>query len=155
MAVDEGRRAVLKRWLEPLMAALGHLARRGMCPFCVAGLINLAERKSAQPRAARADVVSHEYLQHSIAVIWDGTPLSQALLMEADRRMGNLDPVVEVAYGDSEEGRPSRSESARNTPPYWSCMLMVPAKSMRLSDGKLPEPEIRTSWCKERSHVLG
>ncbi len=40
----------LGRWLAPFLA-LGHKARRRMCPLYIAGLIGPGDRKSVQPLA--------------------------------------------------------------------------------------------------------
>ncbi len=51
MAPAAGWRAGLEVWLRPYLEALGHPARRAMCPLYVAGMIGPGERKSVQPMA--------------------------------------------------------------------------------------------------------
>ena len=43
----------LGRWFKPILARLGHKARRQMCPLYVSGLIGPGDRKSIQPMAKR------------------------------------------------------------------------------------------------------
>ena len=79
----------LERWLAPFVAALGHKARRRMCPAYVAGLIGPGDRKSVQPIAARDGGVSYDQLHHFIGSgVWDAAPLEAALLVEADKVVG-------------------------------------------------------------------
>lgn len=79
----------LMQWLEPFVAALGHKARRRMCPAYVAGLIGPGDRKSVQPMAARDAVVNYDQLHHFIGSgVWDAAPLEAVLLGEADKMVG-------------------------------------------------------------------
>jgi SRSO17 transposase len=79
----------LEQWLEPFMDALGHSTRRRMCPAYVAGLIGPGDRKSVQPMAARDSGVNYDQLHHFIgSSVWDAAPLEAALLVEADKLVG-------------------------------------------------------------------
>jgi SRSO17 transposase len=80
----------LERWLAPFMDALGHSTRRRMCPAYVAGLIGPGDRKSVQPMAARDSGVNYDQLHHFIgSSVWDAAPLEAALLVEADKLVGD------------------------------------------------------------------
>ena len=80
----------LERWLEPFMDALGHSTRRRMCSVYVAGLIGPGDRKSVQPMAARDSGVNYDQLHHFIgSSVWDAAPLEAALLVEADKLVGD------------------------------------------------------------------
>ena len=80
----------LERWLEPFLVALSHPARRKMCSLYIAGLIGPGDRKSVQPMAARTGEVGYDQLHHFVAAgVWDSAPLEAALLMEADRLVGD------------------------------------------------------------------
>jgi hypothetical protein len=46
MMSGAGWQMELGRWLAPFLDALGHSARRAMCPLYVAGLIGPGDRKS-------------------------------------------------------------------------------------------------------------
>jgi len=82
----------LMQWLEPFVAALGHKARRRMCPAYVAGLIGPGDRKSVQPMASRDGGVSYDQLHHFISDgIWAAAPLEAVLLAEADKMVGGED----------------------------------------------------------------
>jgi SRSO17 transposase len=60
-----------------------------MCPAYVAGLIGAGDRKSVQPMAAPDDQVGYDQLHHFIADgVWDGAPLEQVLLAQADTMVG-------------------------------------------------------------------
>jgi SRSO17 transposase len=97
MASDAGWRAELESWLQPFLEALGHPARRAMCPLYVAGLIGPGERKSVQPMAGRLGLASHDALHHFIAAgVWNAKPLEAALVREADRLVGGRDAFLIV-----------------------------------------------------------
>src|SRR5215213_2238718 len=97
MASEAGWRAALEEWLGPFLGALGHPARRAMCPLYVAGLIGPGERKSVQPMAERLGLPSHDALHHFIAAgAWDAEPLEAALTREADRLVGGRDAFLIV-----------------------------------------------------------
>ena len=92
MASDAGWRAELEDWLRPFLEALGHPARRAMCPLYVAGLIGPGERKSVQPMAERLGLPSHDGLRHFVSVgAWDAEPLEAELMRQADRLVGGSD----------------------------------------------------------------
>jgi SRSO17 transposase len=95
MASDAGWRAELEEWLQPFLEALGHPARRAMCPLYVAGLIGPGDRKSVQPMAERLGLPSHDALHHFIAAgVWDQAPLEVALAREANRLVGGRDAFL-------------------------------------------------------------
>jgi SRSO17 transposase len=97
MASDAGWRAELEEWLRPFLEALGHPARRTMCPLYVAGLIGPGERKSVQPMAERLGLPSHDALHHFAAAgVWDPEPLEMALAREADRLVGGPDASLVI-----------------------------------------------------------
>lgn len=90
-------RAELDAWLRPFLDALGHPARRAMCPLYVAGLIGPGERKSVQPMAERLGLPSHDALHHFVAGgAWDAGPLEAALAAQADRLVGGPDAYLVV-----------------------------------------------------------
>ncbi len=75
--------------MTPFSAALRHKMRARMCPAYVAGLIDLGDRKSIQPMAARNSGVSYHQLQHFIgSSVWDAAQLEATLLAEADKLVG-------------------------------------------------------------------
>jgi SRSO17 transposase len=85
----------LDGWLRRFLEALGHPARRAMCPLYVAGLIGPGERKSVQPMAERLGLPGHDALHHFIAAgAWDAGPLEAALAREADRLVGGRDAFL-------------------------------------------------------------
>jgi SRSO17 transposase len=89
VAPEADWRAELEEWLRPFLEALGHPARRAMCPLYVAGLIGPGDRKSVQPMAERLGLPGHDALHHFIAAgAWDAGPLEAALMREADRLVG-------------------------------------------------------------------
>jgi SRSO17 transposase len=97
MGSDAGWRAELEEWLRPFLEALGHPARRAMCPLYVAGLIGPGERKGVQPMAERLGLPSHDALHHFIAAgVWDAAPLEAVLAREADRLVGGRDAFLVV-----------------------------------------------------------
>jgi SRSO17 transposase len=84
-------------WLEPVLAHLGHPARRRMCPLYVAGLIGPGERKSLQPIAARLAPTDYDQLHHFVAVgPWEEAPLATELLIQADRLVGGPDAMLVI-----------------------------------------------------------
>ncbi len=84
--------AELEHWLEPFISALGHKARRRMCPAYIAGLIGPGDRKSVQPMAARDAIVNYDQLHHFInSGVWDAEPLEAMLVAEADKLVGGED----------------------------------------------------------------
>jgi len=90
--LDADWRQDLDRWLAPFMEALGHKARRRMCPAYIAGLIGPGDRKSIQPMAAKAEDIGYDRLHHFIAAgVWDSAPLEAALWRQADALVGGTD----------------------------------------------------------------
>ena len=68
-----------------------------MLPLYIAGLIGPGDRKSVQPMAARDEAIGYDQLHHFIAAgRWDSTPLTEALLHEANRLVGGPDAVLVV-----------------------------------------------------------
>ena len=60
------------------MEALGHKARRRMCPAYIAGLIGPGDRKSIQPMAAKAEDIGYDRLHHFIAAgVWDPSAVAE------------------------------------------------------------------------------
>jgi SRSO17 transposase len=100
MASDAGWRAELEDRPRPFLEALGHPARRAMCPLHVAGLIGPGDRKSVRPMAERLGLPGHDALHplhHFIAAgAWDAAPLEAALAREADRLAGGRDASLIV-----------------------------------------------------------
>ena len=92
-----GWRGDLEAWLSPFLDALGHAARRRVCPAYVAGLIEVGERKSMQPMALRDGTVGYDQLHHFIAAgTWTVAPLELELVRQADRLLGGDDAVLIV-----------------------------------------------------------
>ena len=91
------RRGDLEAWLAPFLEALGHAARRRVCPAYVAGLIEVGERKSMQPMALRDGTLGCDQLHHFIAAgTWDAAPLEAELVRQAERLLGGADAVLIV-----------------------------------------------------------
>ncbi len=79
----------------PFLEALGHWARRAMCPLYVAGLIGPGERKSIQSMAERMGLPSHGALHHFIASgIWDKKQLEAALAVKPASVSGRAGRVL-------------------------------------------------------------
>ena len=142
MASVAGWRAELKVWLRPFLEALGHPARRAMCPLYVAGLIGPGERKSVQPMAERLGLPGHDALHHFIAVgVWDAGPVEAALAREADRLVGGRDAFLIV----DDTALPKKgARSAGVAPQYAStlgknanCQVLV---SLTLARREVPVP---------------
>ncbi len=142
MASDAGWRAELEDWLRPLLEALGHPARRAMCPLYVAGLIGPGERKSVQPMAGRLGLSSHDALHHFIAAgVWDATPLEVVLAREADRLVGGRDAFLIV----DDTALPKRGERSVGVAPQYAsalgknanCQVLV---SLTLARREVPVP---------------
>ncbi|MET3584364.1 hypothetical protein ABID21_000456 [Pseudorhizobium tarimense] len=83
--MDRNWHADLERWLTPFSTALQHKTRARMCPAYIAGLIGPADRNSIQPMAARDGDVSYVIGSG----VWDVAPLEAALLVEADKLVGD------------------------------------------------------------------
>lgn len=130
----------LDLWLQPFLAGLSHPARRAMCPFYVAGLIGLGDRKSVQPMAARGDGVPYDRLHHFIAAgIWDEAPLQQALLNKADRLVGGSDAILVV----DDTALPKKGNRSVGVAPQYATTLGKTANcqtlvSLTLARGEVP-----------------
>ena len=142
MASDAGWRAELGSWLRPFLEALGHPARRAMCPLYVAGLIGPGERKSVQPMAERLGLPSHDALHHFItAGVWDAAPLEVALAREADRLVGGRDAFLIV----DDTALPKKGERSAGVAPQYAsalgknanCQVLV---SLTLARREVPAP---------------
>jgi len=142
MASDAGWRADLEEWLRPFLEALGHPARRAMCPLYVAGLIGPGERKSIQPMAERLGLPSHDALHHFIAAgVWDAAPLETALLQEADRLVGGRDAFLIV----DDTALPKKGTRSVGVAPQYASVLGKTANcqtlvSLTLARGEVPVP---------------
>ena len=83
-------RTDLAAWLAPFLAHRKHRARPRMAPLCLAGLIDVSERKSVRPIAERPGLPSHGRLHRFIADgAWDTAPLERALSWQAARMVGS------------------------------------------------------------------
>jgi SRSO17 transposase len=142
MASDAGWRAELGSWLRPFLEALGHPARRAMCPLYVAGLIGPGDRKSVQPMAERLGLPSHDALHHFItAGVWDAAPLEVALAREADRLVGGRDAFLIV----DDTALPKKGERSAGVAPQYAsalgknanCQVLV---SLTLARREVPLP---------------
>jgi SRSO17 transposase len=120
MASDAQWRAELETWLRPFLAALGHSARRVMCPLYIAGLIGPGDRKSVQPMAERLGLPSHDALHHFIAAgVWDAQPLEGMLAREADRLVGGRDAFLIV----DDTALPKKGERSVGVAPQYASAL--------------------------------
>ena len=142
MALVAGWRAELEVWLRPSLEALGHPARRAMCPLYVAGLIGPGERKSVQPMAGRLGLPSHDALHHFIAAgAWDAGPLEAALAREADRLAGGRDAFLIV----DDTALPKKGDRSAGVAPQYAstlgknanCQVLV---SLTLARREVPVP---------------
>ena len=142
MAPASGWRTELEAWLRPFLEALGHPARRAMCPLYVAGLIGPGERKSVQPMAERLGLPSHDALHHFVAAgTWDAGPLEAALAREANRLVGGRGAFLIV----DDTALPKKgARSVGVTPQYASalgknanCQVLV---SLTLARREVPVP---------------
>jgi SRSO17 transposase len=81
-----------ERWLEPVLAALGHKVRRKWAPVYVRGLIAPGERKSIEPMVARIAPGEVQQIHHFVATsTWDTAPIEDVLLAKADALVGGPD----------------------------------------------------------------
>src|SRR3712207_9305131 len=97
MALVAGWRAELEVWLRTFLEALGHPARRAMCPLYIAGLLGPGERKSVQPMAQRLGPPSHDRLHNFVSAgLWNAAPPAAELLGQADRVGGGRGGVQGV-----------------------------------------------------------
>jgi SRSO17 transposase len=120
MGSDADWRAELEVWLRPFLEALGHPARRLMCPLYVAGLIGPGDRKSIQPMAERLGLVSHDALHHFIAAgVWDAGPLEVALAREADRLVGGQGAFLII----DDTALPKKGEHSVGVAPQYASAL--------------------------------
>jgi SRSO17 transposase len=142
MASDAQWRAELETWLRPFLAALGHSARRVMCPLYIAGLIGPGDRKSVQPMAERLGLPSHDALHHFIAAgVWDAQPLEGMLAREADRLVGGRDAFLIV----DDTALPKKGERSVGVAPQYAsalgknanCQVLV---SLTLARREVPLP---------------
>jgi SRSO17 transposase len=139
MALDEFWRTDLERWLEPFLVALGHPARRRMCPIYVAGLIGPGDRKSVQPMAARAGEVGYDRLHHFVAAgVWDAEPLEAALLAEADRLVGGKDAFLVV----DDTALPKKGRHSVGVAPQYATVLGKNANCQTLVSLTLARREV-------------
>lgn len=142
MASGAGWRTELKRWLVPFLDALGHPARRAMCPLYVAGLIGPGDRKSTQPMAERLGLPSHDSLHHFVSAgVWDAAPLEAALMVEADRLVGGSDAWLVV----DDTALPKKGKHSVGVAPQYATSLGKNANcqtlvSLTLASGEVPVP---------------
>ncbi|MBL6082650.1 IS701 family transposase [Belnapia sp. T18] len=137
-----GWQTELGQWLAPFLDALGHPARRAMCPLYVAGLIGPGDRKSTQPMAERLGLASHDGLHHFVSTgVWDAAPLEAALMAEADRLVGGENAWL---VGDDTALPKKGKHSVGVTPQYATtlgknanCQTLV---SLTLAGGEVPVP---------------
>ena len=132
----------LERWLAPFLDALGHPARRAMCPLYVAGLIGPGDRKSTQPMAERLGLPGHDALHHFVSAgVWDATPLETALMAEADRLVGGKDAWLVV----DDTALPKKGKHSVGVAPQYATSLGKNANcqtlvSLTLAGGEVPVP---------------
>jgi SRSO17 transposase len=139
MALDGVWRGDLERWLEPFLVALGHPARRRMCPIYVAGLIGPGDRKSVQPMAARGGEVGYDRLHHFVAAgVWDAEPLEAALLAEADRLVGSKDAFLVV----DDTALPKKGRHSVGVAPQYATVLGKNANCQTLVSLTLARREV-------------
>jgi SRSO17 transposase len=142
MVSDAGWRAELEDWLRPFLEALGHPARRAMCPLYLAGLIGPGERKSVQTMAERLGFPSHDALHHFIAAgVWDAELLERVLAREADRLVGGRDAFLII----DDTALPKKGEHSVGVAPQYAsalgkkanCQVLV---SLTLARREVPLP---------------
>jgi SRSO17 transposase len=139
MASDAVWRTELEKWLRPFLEALGHPARRAMCPLYLAGLIGPGERKSIQPMAERLGLPSHDGLHHFIAAgVWDAEPLEMALLREAERLVGGRDAVLIV----DDTALPKKGTRSVGVAPQYASVLGKKANCQTLVSLTLARQEV-------------
>ena len=142
MMSGAGWQAELGRWLSPFLDALGHPARRAMCPLYVAGLIGPGERKSVQPMADRLGLPSHDALHHFVAGgTWDMVPLEAALTAEADRLVGGPDAYLVI----DDTALPKKGRASVGVAPQYATSLGKNANcqtlvSLTLARAEVPVP---------------
>ena len=142
MVLGAGWRAELERWLGPFLDALGHPARRAMCPLYVAGLIGPGERKSVAPMAERLGLPSHDALHHFIAAgTWGASPLEAELARQADRLVGGPDACLVI----DDTALPKKGGRSVGVAPQYASALGKNANcqtlvSLTLAKGEVPVP---------------
>lgn len=143
MASGADWRAELGKWLGPFLEALGHPARRAMCPLYVAGLIGPGERKSVQPMAERLGLPSHDALHHFIAAgVWEAEPLETALMQEADRLVGGRDAFLIV----DDTALPKKGTRSVGVAPQYASALGKTANCQTLVSLTLARGEVPVSF---------
>jgi SRSO17 transposase len=142
MASGAGWRTELERWLAPFLEALGHPARRAMCPLYVAGLIGPGDRKSTQPMAERLGLPGHDALHHFVSAgVWDAAPLEAALMVEANRLVGGSDAWLVV----DDTALPKKGKHSVGVAPQYATSLGKNANcqtlvSLTLASSEVPVP---------------
>lgn len=137
-----GWQTELGQWLAPFLDALGHPARRAMCPLYVAGLIGPGDRKSTQPMAERLGLASHDGLHHFVSAgVWDAAPLEVALMAEADRLVGGENAWLVV----DDTALPKKGKHSVGVAPQYATTLGKNANcqtlvSLTLAGGEVPVP---------------
>jgi SRSO17 transposase len=129
----------LERWLAPFLSALGHKARRRMCPAYIAGLIGPGDRKSIQPMAAKADDVSYDRLHHFIAAgMWDSGPLEATLWQQADALVGGGDSWLII----DDTALPKKGRNSVGVAPQYASALGKNANCQTLVSLTLARAEV-------------
>jgi SRSO17 transposase len=129
----------LERWLAPFLAALGHKARRRMCPADVAGLIGVGERKSIQPMALRDGGVGYDRLHHFVSAgVWAAAPLERELARQADAMPGGDDAVLIV----DDTALPKKGAQSVGVPPQYASALGKNANCQTLVSLTLARDEV-------------
>jgi SRSO17 transposase len=153
-------RSDLARWLEPFLDALGHPARRALCPLYVAGLIGPGDRKSVQPMAERLGLPSHDALHHFVAAgSWDAALLEAELAAQADRLAGGPDAYLVV----DDTALPKKGRHSVGVAPQYASALGKNANcqtlvSVTLAKGEVPLPVslrlfLPESWTGDRARL--
>jgi SRSO17 transposase len=129
----------LEAWLEPFVRALGHKARRQMCPAYIAGLIGPGDRKSVQPMAARDAALNYDQLHHFISSgVWDAAPLETVLLAEADKLVGGADAWLIV----DDTALPKKGHNSVGVAPQYASSLGKTANCQSLVSVTLASQEV-------------
>jgi SRSO17 transposase len=155
-----GWKEELEGFLGPILARLGHKARRRMCPLYVSGLIGPGDRKSIQPMAERLARGDYDQLHHFIAAgVWDAGPVETELLVQADKLVGGSDAVLVI----DDTAIPKKGTFSVGVAPQYASALGKTANcqtlvSLTLARGEVPVvcalrlflPE---SWTSERARL--
>jgi SRSO17 transposase len=150
----------LENFPGPILAWLGHKARRRMCPLYVSGLIGPGDRKSIQPMAERLARGDYDQLHHFIAAgVWDAGPVETELLVQADKLVGGSDAVLVI----DDTAIPKKGTFSVGVAPQYASALGKTANcqtlvSLTLARGEVPVvcalrlflPE---SWTSERARL--